>query len=71
MNNVVSIFEKKEPKSTPEQHLKLFCLEQIMGADNMEQILQRMTIDEAFGFIAEQAVEKGDMPIDAKLMIFL
>ncbi|GIP61112.1 hypothetical protein [Paenibacillus woosongensis] len=70
MNNVVHIFNHKK-QIDPEQQLKLFCLQEILTTENMLQILQRMTIDEAFQFIAEKAVEDGDMPLDERLKKFL
>lgn len=55
MSNVVSLFQKKAVKHTPEQRLKLFCITEMIGRETAALILTKMSIDEAFIFLAEQA----------------
>lgn len=57
MAKVIS-FSSRKAGLTPEQKLKEYCIRGLMG-DQADEVLSRMDVDEAFAFLANEAVERG------------
>lgn len=58
--------EKKLEEMTPEQKLKMFTINQMVGEDAAAKLLMKFTVDEAFKYIAEMAVFYSKIKVNQK-----